>query len=438
MGFSIFGFLSRLLGFLIPKGKKTLQITATEALERIRKKASKQRGEAEKALASKSVEIKHTLNGIKKVLDEVQSYEIPEDNPKLAKVVETSKQQVFRQVSSIAEKLSVPEPATANSIRDYYVSAYTVLHSEGFSLGRNVTYTSILLKEKIKKIGSYFKEIDETLSEIKKYLDENKAVFAVADAERTVEQINEQKAKLAGLTEKKNGTALELQYIIGKKENLEEELNSMKSSSDIDEYEGIKERKSALYKEKQNIKTRIVDLLSGVDKPFKRFQKLVEIGEIAIPKPLEETINEYLLNPFAALKKDQKAEHFKEILRELKKAVESDKIQLKEFKEKEKKLAAIDELLAFDFFENVFWALNKLESEIIAIEKEESKSEIHSKIGSKFKEISEIGQEIQDKGFLLKKLKEEIEAEEEKNIALKHKFEDMAKETLGFDINIPD
>lgn len=43
-------------------------------------------------------------------------------------------------------------------------------------------------------------------------------------------------------------------------------------------------------------------------------------------------------------------------------------IELKD-QEKEKKLAILQELLSFDFFTEIFWKFNKIDSELLAIEK---------------------------------------------------------------------
>ena len=384
----------KIFGFMSSKEPKTQNLKISELSLKIEKTTSKQETQANQYFASKASEIKHLLKVLRKSLDDIENAEVPEGRARITKVVGTSKIQMIRQVNALISKIDVPNNIDVSSMKEYCINAHNTLNNESARIVKNTAYTGILLKEHVSKIGNYFKELNENFSEMKKYLDENNAIFLSADANQIIELINEKSGFLMECNKNKGKINNEMETLIQNKESLLKEINGLESGPEMDEYEGIKERKAALYKEKQNLKTRIIDLMSNVNKPLKRFQKLTEINEIIIPNKLKEILNKYLSNSFSALKTDQKAENLKAILSEVIIAIESDIITFKDSKEKEKKLSAIKELIGFDFFENVFWELNKLESEINTVEKQESESAITEKINMKQMEKNQIERDI--------------------------------------------
>ncbi|MFH1239815.1 MAG: hypothetical protein V1672_01235 [Candidatus Diapherotrites archaeon] len=434
----LFAMFGKIFSFMGSKEPKTQNLKISELSSKIEKTSSVQEKQANQYFASKASEIKHILNVLRKSLEDIENAEIPEGRARITKVVGTSKIQMIRQVNALIDKIEVPNNIDVSSMKEYCINAHNTLNNESSRIVKNTAYTGILMKEHVSKIGNYFKELNENFSEMKKYLEENDAVFLSIEANQISNLINEKRSILLECNKNKETLTNELNALLQNKKSLLNEIEELESSPEMDEYEGIKERKAALYKEKQNLKTRIIDLMSNVDKPLKRFQKLTEINEIIISSELKESLKHYLSNSFYALKTDQKAENLKAILAEVIKAIELDIITFKDSKEKEKKISAINELINFDFFENVFWELNKLEIEIHAIEKQESESAITEKINNKLMEKNQIEKEIEDRGFSLSKIKEDCETTEENISSLKNKLEETGKSILGFEINIID
>ncbi len=428
----------KIFGFMKSKEPKIENLKISELSAKIEKTASKQEREANQYFASKAAEIKHILNVLRKSLTDIENAEIPEGRARITKVVSTSKIQMIRQVNALIGKIDIPNTIDVSSMKEYCINAHNTLNNESSRIVKNTAYTGLLLKEQVSKIGNSFKELNEKFIEMKKYLEENNAIFLSAEANQIIEIINKKQIFLIECEKNKEKTHNEMDTLLQNKKSLLKEIEQLESSSEMDEYEGIKERKAALYKEKQNMKTRIIDLMSNVDKPLKRFQKLTEINEIIISSELKESLKQYLSNSFSAMKTDQKAENLKAILSEVINAIESDMITFKDSKEKEKKLSAIKELINFDFFENVFWELNKLESEINAVEKQESESAITEKINGKLTDKNQLERDIEDRGFSLNRINEDCESAEENIASLKNKLEDAGKAILGSEINLVD
>ncbi|MDO8627798.1 MAG: hypothetical protein Q7K42_04995 [Candidatus Diapherotrites archaeon] len=155
---------------------------------------------------------------------------------------------------------------------------------------------------------------------------------------------------------------------------------------------------------KTKIREKIFELMAGVEKPMRRFLQLAESGAFPMQFEEKELLNEYLSNPFNAVKKDIKAEKLKKFLTQLKSLIENETIGLKD-KEKEKKLHAVDFLLSFNFFDNVFWELNKVETQTLELTKQIEKIELGRKLNYLEAETKRIEKELEDKQIELIKTK---------------------------------
>jgi hypothetical protein len=92
-------------------------------------------------------------------------------------------------------------------------------------------------------------------------------------------------------------------------------------------------------------------------------------------------LNQLEQNPLQLFKLDPEGELVKKLLLELRKAIESGAVELKE-KEREKKLATIQEHLAFNFFSRVFLKFNEIDLKLQAVEKATRDNSVSSELSS--------------------------------------------------------
>ena len=177
----------------------------------------------------------------------------------------------------------------------------------------------------------------------------------------------------------------------------------------------LEEEMVNLMNQKQDLKTEISGLILSIDRPMNRFKQLVDSGRWKLPAEEKEILNQFIVNPILALKKDPKAELFKKVLLEIRKAIEEGAVELKD-KEKEKRLAAIQELINFDFFGKVFWKMNELQKKQIDLNKELEKNvakkdieKDHGKIKETDNELGEIKSQIEEVTNEQDSVKKEIE-----------------------------
>ena len=395
------------------KEEAPISIGEAEALIKKRKDALEK--ELVVKSSSKIAEIKHLLRSIEAELNEMDKRNLMEegDNKYLRKIVSSSQKNMVKQMHSLLERLQPKGIGTADGIKDYAHESSLHMQREILAYRKNISYTSIIMKEEIKNIGflmqnllngynvinGYFREANYDLfSEIEKHAGERerkKALLSGKDAE--LSRIREAVEKLdAAIAER------------------EDRIGEIEGSAEFRSVKDIEAEIENAEKEKLAIKNGFNSMLSNADKAIRRFIKLVDAGIYIIEKQDEELLKLYMEDIVEASKKDPKAERFRAMLDEMKKAINEGKLSLKEG-EKEKRLKALDELIAYDYFTNIFWKLNELEKKRIALNKrlleidsrrrllaengEKSrllnrKAEAEKGIEAQQREIGEIGKEI--------------------------------------------
>jgi hypothetical protein len=383
------------------------------------KELGKKRKKLEFTNAKKMAEIKFLHSKIITQIKDIQKKELnKKENERFNKAALTAKSHIEIQLMRMLEKINPTNVGNnLNDSRAYTEESINILVKEVIRFRKNIVYTSIYLKEEMKNLGETLQELLNNLQELKKEFDENLEYFEfekIKEKIKSVEKLNKelknQKNKIKECEEriKKNKFDLE------KQEKKIEEFNSGKEFKKLEELENEKQK---ILNEKQSLKIELSSLLSSIDKPLQRFNQLVETGRWKLPREKQELLSAFIANPIIALKSDPKGVEFKKILTEIIQAIEEEKIELKE-REKEKRLAALSEIISFNFFEKIFWKLNEIQVKQINIDKKIKECgvfETKNKMDTKLNEIN--------KKTLL--LIEEKNGEERKE---KEIFEKMEKE----------
>jgi len=243
----------------------------------------------------------------------------------------------------------------------------------------------------------------------------------------SIEEVKE-KSRVVASTEKEIDKAkLSLEAAEKDRKAITSKLNALRNSASFKEIATLQERKSSLLKEKQEKKTELVSLMASIDKPLKRFSKAIESGRAELPATVRETVQQLQQNPLQLFKKDPKGETIKAVLQQLKKAIETGTIELKE-REKDKRLSTIDELLAFNFFSENYWKFNEIDSKLQSIEKELKEKPVVKEISLLEEKFKEAERAIQETGFSLETLKARLEKEREALSSLRQRIEELLQE----------
>ena len=377
-------------------------------------------------------ELKYLHEKGKSILIDIQKKELDEkENNRFNKAALTSKKQIENQLAKALEKIN-PEKAGSeiDEIRAYSNESYFLIINEINSFRKNIAYTSVYLKDEMKLLGQTLQEIINKLTQLNKNFSDKKYIFEFEKIKKRLEKICEEKSEIKKIDEliKKKQAEIETKNIELKK--IEQQIFELNKSPEIIELNKIEEERAKIAGEKQQLKTEVSSMLSTIDKPLQRFNALVKNKRWLLSNEKELLLDGFINNPLIALKKDVNGKIFKEILIEIKKAIDDEKIDLKE-KEREKRIDALQELIAFDFFEKVFWKLNEIQkrqNEIEAIIKNNTYTKLHSNLENKkndfLKEIENIQESKKIEETKKEKILDFIQQEEEKIINFSQKILD--------------
>lgn len=372
------------------KEPEQIELELDKVKEFLEKEASVRKKNLLEEAGKNLAEIRHLLIETKSMLEDLGVAEFSGKSGRLDRIVSTSKTNALKQLFSLLKKLDPPNTENSAELKTYCFESIQVMQQAGH-FGKNVAYAGISFKEEMKSIGENLKQVNKLFYMLKDLFDKNSAVFAKEKLNELLisieakEKVSVKASESIVLFEKSLG---ELAF---KKTRFESELKELTQGPEFKEIASLNERKAELLRKKQAVKTDLLDIFAKIEKPLHRLGKAVNAGKILLPEKQASFLNKLLLNPVKALKLDPKAETFKSVLLETKSAIDLGLIELKP-KEKEKKLAVISELLSFDFFSESFWKLNKIDSEILAIEKQlasSSASEKESVLFASLKELAE-------------------------------------------------
>ena len=351
------------------QGGGTIETTLEYLPTLIEKNFFTQEKELEEVVAKKMAEVKYSHSKCSELVKKIKGKDLEgKQNERFNRAAATSKAQLETQLTRLLEKIDPKNRAsTLEDARAYSGEGYVLLLKEINFFRKNIIYTSVYLKEEMKEIGETLQEIMNNLFALNKAFEEKKDLF---EFEKTQERLQKIKKLFSALAENSREKEKLLQGVDAEEFSLGEKskkVSAIKEGEEMLSIKSLEEEKSKVMAEKQELKSEVSSLLSTIDRPLQRFKQLVDSERISLPKEEKEFLGALTTNPMIALKGDPKAVILKQILVKIKKAIEEGKIELKD-KEREKRIAALDEIMAFNFFEKVFWKLNEIQKRQIELD----------------------------------------------------------------------
>ena len=391
------GLFEWLFGWLFKSRKtarKTEVLQAEKTLSYVEEACAVDAKSLEKEIFSRLSEVKHLLKTLDSAIEEARKKSVPlnEGNFGLRRLVVTSRDGLLNRFSQLSKKLEPPKTTKASEIYEYAIASKKIVREEVIQSRKNIAYSKALLAEEIKAIGQSLEEIDWVFSSMQEAFEKNR----VARLEEFKKQfsaleaaVNEQKA-----VEDEYRKSLEVANELSlKTKRLSLDITELKGSSFAAELSELENRKKTLFDEKSALRQKFLSVLEKVDKPLTRFLKIASSSDGIISREERELANSYFQNVLVASKRDPKGEQLKKILSLVLSMVEDGTISMKD-KEKEKRVQSLREVMEYDFFSEVFWKLNSLESEIIAIEKKISEFPLNKKIFDAEHELSSMSRDL--------------------------------------------
>lgn len=390
-------------------GPLTVSVSDVPAL--VEKEFLVKKKELEDLSAKKMSEVKYAHAKAVALVEQISSKELEaKENERLNRAAVTAKNQMVKQLSALLAKL---EPKSIgsdiSSVRAYSGEGHALLSSEIISFRKSIAFTTLYFKDEMKLLGTHLQEILDAFAALNLAFANEKDLFEFEKfrerADFVVQNKKLEKRLLAELDIlKKNLEALRLEVVEQKKK-----ISDKSGGEDMKKLSALEEEVSSLAQKKQELKTQISALLINIDRPLARFKQLVDSGRWRIKKEEQEALEVFLTNPVLGLKKDPKAVVFKRVLEEVVEAIRIGKIELKD-KEKEKRLAALSDIISYDFFGEVFWKMNELQKKQDELNRLLSENRAKSDMDKETKRLSELEKSVLES--------EDIVAEKEKSISV--------------------
>ncbi|MFA5763460.1 MAG: hypothetical protein WC915_01455 [archaeon] len=417
------GFFSK---FFKKKEQVTLKTTIDLLPTIIQKNFESKINELEIEVAKEMSQVKYLHEKLVTLLKDIETKELEsKENERFNRAATTAKQQVEKQLAKTLEKINPTNCGNnLDDFRAYSSESYVLLVNEVNSFRKNLVFTSVYLKDEMKLFGITLQELLNKLNNIRNKLDQEKEIFEFEKIKKKIIFIGINKKEL----EEVNKQITNLENLLKQKDieikSQEEKLFELTTNDASKKLKELTDTRAQISNEKQALKIEVSSMLSTIDRPLQRFNAIVKNGMWKISKDQEELLEGFITNPLLALKQDVNGKRFKEILKEILSAIEDGKIDIKP-KEKEKRIDALQELINFDFFEQVFWKLNEIQKRLIEIEKELKENVSKKEIDD---ETSKNNQLQRDKTKIL----EEIEHHKKTKITINEKLEEEEKRIIDF------
>ncbi|MBS3062179.1 MAG: hypothetical protein J4215_06375 [Candidatus Diapherotrites archaeon] len=379
-GFNPMGLLSNARKFLAQlfsgRTPKPVELSFVEVEAWVAKTSEQEFGSLSNNAITRFSEIRFLTSQLKIGFSalKTQPIETQKGNPALRKVVSSSQHALSERMDHLLSKLEPPRLVDFSTVSTYCLTAYPVLQKEILSMRKDIAYTGILLQKEVKGIGENFAELEQILSELFKAFSESPVTSvlpSVSAGIRRIKELQDKNREIKTETSRLRSAQLELEQ---EHSDVEKKYQSETDSSTAQRLTALKKSFDELLQEQQELEQQLLVRLEPVDKPLRRLYQMVESKteqneSVLLRQELALYLSTLTRSPSSAFKSDPKGVLFKEILVELKQAIDSDVIHLKE-KEKERAIQAIFALAEYDFFDQFFWKHNKCEVEKQKIEKE--------------------------------------------------------------------
>lgn len=264
-----------------------------------------------------------------------------------------------------------------------------------------------LYKEEMQKLNREMLKLGHLIDELGKLLKEKeKKAKSIRDAQTLLND-------LADVTEKISGTNSKIEEKKNEISKLEEEIRrkitkekELKESKDVKIALQRKNSLESLEKELQNLESEIVNHLSFLKKPLKKYEYLAEKGNLSVSKENMKFLSNFQRDPLKTLLSNRNnLRTLNKILGEIAVLMKKGKITIKGDKRREKTIIQVEKLIESDFIP--------------------TKLSEHKKLSSMMKE--KMKEDSLDVLKNLEKMKSKIHTLESKLIEEKEKLEELEK-----------
>lgn len=362
------GFLDRFFGRMEPVPDTTAILLLPEFLDFLDKREAVEFSALMKRVSPRLNEIQTVQEELSRQLDDFRkrNLELEEGHTRLRKIVESSKRGFLLAMDTVLAKTKVPDLENFEAVKAFAADSLALLEREVVSFGKNIVYTGLVMRRELKDFGKALQEFQSLLVDLNGLVAKS-ALNQVSRCRAGLKDLQALLAERGSLTEKAAALEAQLAELRQKTDDTSQELSLLRASPELVEWEKLVGQRDELLARQRDLKNRLVGLLAFVDKQLRRFLKRVQAGHYGLDPRQAKILGLYLENPFDAIREDPEARELKRLLLQLRPLLEAEDIGVKDDRERERKLATLNELIAHDFFTEIFSKFNALEAELFAL-----------------------------------------------------------------------
>ena len=433
---SCMGFFGRLRRGRAKGEPLLIELRLGEVSGFVEKKAGEKKYILEKDVPARFSEIKHTIRETKGLLKDLEKTEISDaGNKRFRKAARTAKKDSIKKIDSVLHKIQPPFTEDAERIRSYCYESLSLLQQKIRSSSRSITYTSVILKDVMKKIGRKIEALEQSFKSLVETIKSNIILFEKKKLHSLVSGIEEDFREAGRIGSEKGELLKALKAVSAEKRRAEAAIEELLNSDASTELQGLEARRKEILLERLSTKNELVNTVVGIARPIKKLDNLTKRGKYFLEEDSQVVMGLFLKDPEVLFRQDPKGDRFKQLLRELKGAIAAEKLELKS-REREKKMGEIEFLLGFDFFSNFFWRENKLEKELKEISGKEGAMEVKGEMDSLKRSLLELEHDFNEINSAARELERREAALAAKNKASLEKLGSMLSEMTSEKIRV--
>ncbi len=418
-----------------PEEKETQNIDINEVSGWLNSILDNRLSQAKSQAINIHTEIINRFSEIKKSADALASATFEKDDKTYA-AANMVKDSFVKKINSIVNNIpTIQGELNYMALKDSYSHIVDVLKDlKSASPKQKILLSNYFSRESNTVIGN-IKEAEKQLDAFKKFLDSDAKVLGfVEDANLKIKEESNLLKQLKSLEDKENILSANRNELENRKSREASELENIFKSEEWAELNTLNEEIEIVKSRALDIKSRIEESLSAINRPLKKFEHLVNAG-YQIPREQEDALKRFIYTPFKAIMLDSGESELKNVLNALNNITKEKRISLKP-KEQERTLELIRKLGSeTPWLKDSYKKLVKKESD-----KKRKVKEIHPDIINKKKELEDsIKQSMQELIILeseIKNVKTEKERIKEMVFNKKEGLEKLISENTNEKVNI--
>jgi hypothetical protein len=303
------------------------------------------------------------------------------------------------------EKIKKPMQSDLDSILEFSNSISSAISETDINTVKDYQFLNILFEKEAQKTFENFKILSKISNNFENIINSNKEnMFSIRNAQSELQSIKEETKNLNQIEGRLKSLNIKFFNLKFKDDNLKEDLEKFKNGKDWLHFNELLEKKKIMEEKLYSLKSQILQDISWINKPLKKFENLVDREIVKIED--EKILKKYVGSTLDMLIEEKNPETIRSILEMVQKNISEGKIMLKD---KEKIMVEIKRILDNNLFENFLKEYLLLTEELEKLGEDINAHEASSIKNKMENQIEDVERDIETTKLEMEKVKKQTE-----------------------------